>query len=62
MYSIDTGKAAPKREEITIQLEEEIIRYNQDGDHCKEESPVLQKGSKMCKIFRCAEEWGGETC
>ena len=35
----------PRRDELTVKLEQDIIHYNQNGDHCSEESPVLKMGS-----------------
>lgn len=37
----------PKREAITLQIEQNIVKYMREGDHCKEESPVLQTTSKF---------------
>ena len=41
---MDTNKAIPTRDPLTIALEQEIIKYNKEGDHCSGNSPVLDPG------------------
>ena len=47
-YKLDIEKEAPKRDPLAIKIEEDIINFNQNGDRCGGDSPVLKTG---CKIF-----------
>ena len=47
MYKLNINKDMPERDELTKKLERDIIQFNQEGDHCHGESPVLKKGSSF---------------
>jgi hypothetical protein len=40
-FEINTNKAPPTRDPLTIRLEKDIVQFMKDGDHCDGKSPVL---------------------
>lgn len=49
-FELNTKKAPPTREPITIKIENDIVDFNQNGDRCNANSPVLEVGSKCVFI------------
>ena len=49
-FELNTKKAPPTREPITIKIENDIVDFNQNGDRCNGNSPVLEVGSKCVFI------------
>ena len=43
-YKLDIEKERPKRDPLALKIEAEIINFNQNGDRCGGDSPVLQNG------------------
>ena len=44
-FELNTNKAPPTRDPLTVQLEEDIVKFMLEGEHCDGQSPVLEKGS-----------------
>jgi hypothetical protein len=44
-YQVNTQKAAPTRDPLTVKLEKEIVQFMLEGDRCSGISPVLADGS-----------------
>lgn len=49
-YQLDTEKPHPVRDPLTLAIEKELVDYVKNGDHCKGDSPVLEKTSKCALI------------
>lgn len=49
-FELNTKKAPPTREPITIKIENDIVDFNHNGDRCNGNSPVLEVGSKCVFI------------
>ena len=49
-YKLDINKEMPKRDALAIKIEEELIKYNQEADHCTEVSPVVKGGGTFLNI------------
>lgn len=46
VYDLDKNKPSPTREPITRLIEENVIQYMKEKNHCDEVSPILDKKSK----------------
>lgn len=44
-YTIDLNKPMPIRDPLSLELEKEVIYYNQHEDHCEGKSPILDESS-----------------
>lgn len=66
-FKLDTEKEGPKRDPLALKIEEEIINFNQNGDRCAGDSPVLKGGCNCTFIQGSMEEElknrrGGSLC
>jgi ribosomal protein L19E len=46
VYDLDKSKPSPTREPITRLIEENVIQYMKEKNHCEDVSPILDKKSK----------------